>query len=99
MNQRRFVKIAIITTALASAGLAAGATGTAIAADMATRGYHGYVGAGWGWDGWGWDSGPYAGYLGTDWEHHIGRPVGWGYYPLYVPLAESRYYGNPLHGY
>jgi len=100
MNRTRFAKIAIVTTALACGGLAAGATGTAAAADMAA-GYNGYVRAGWGWDyhGWGWDSGPYAGYVGTDWEHHVGHPVGAGYYPLYVPFGASRYYGNPLRGY
>ena len=101
MNRTGFVKVAIVTTALACAGLAAGATGTATAADKATRGYHGYVGAGWGWDyiGWGWDSGPYAGYVGTDWEHHVDHPVGTGYYPRHVPFGASRYYGNALRGY
>jgi hypothetical protein len=79
----RFAKIAIVTTTLACAALAAGAIGTAVAADLSPSGYHasGYVGAGWGrdnrvwgWDssGWGWDSGPYAGYVGTDWGCHGG---------------------------
>jgi hypothetical protein len=51
--------------------------------------------------GWGWDSGPYAGYLGTDWEHQDRRYVGWGYHPRYLPLSPSvyYYYVNPLHGY
>jgi hypothetical protein len=114
----RLAKIAIVTTTLACAALTAGAIGTAVAADLSPTGYHasGYVGAGWGrdnriwgWDsrGWGWDSGPYAGYVGTDWGCRGAHPsidVRPGYqvrhvvapgYPHYVPLADTAYYGGP----
>ncbi len=124
MNKTSFgslAKIAAVTTALACAAFSAGAIGTAVAADFSASGYHprGYVGAGWGWAdtgwdtrGWGWDSGPYAGYVGTDWGCHGGpRPaiaVHPGYqvsrvvapgYPHYVPLSAAVYYGGPWCGF
>ena len=123
MNKTIFgslAKIAIVTTTLACAALAAGAIGTSVAADLSSSGYQPtrYVGAGWGWAdtgwdnrGWGWDSGPYAGYVGTDWgcrgahpsidvraPNQVRHVVAPGY-PHYVSLVDTVYYGGPWCGF
>jgi hypothetical protein len=98
MKHMSLARAAIATTTFACAALFA-VSAQAAAADRP-------LAAGWGYYpsgvyGWGWDSGPYAGYLGTDWEHQDRRYVGWGYHRRYVPLSPSAYYYyvDPLHGY
>jgi len=98
MKHMSLARAAIATTTFACAAL------FAVSAQAADR----PLAAGWGYYpsgvyGWGWDSGPYAGYLGTDWEDQDRRYVGWGYHRRYVPLSPSAYYYyyyvDPLHGY
>jgi hypothetical protein len=104
MNQRRSLKITTAITTLAGALGWPGAIGTAAAADTSAWGYYRS-----GYGAWGWDSGPYAGYVGTDWGYRGGaypyidpnagyRHVGTGYYPRYVPLAAAVYYSYPWNG-
>jgi hypothetical protein len=104
MKHMSLARAAIATTTFACASLFSFAwseqsiVSLSVESAQATAGWGYYPGGAY---GLGWDSGPYPGYIGTDWEHQDRRFVGWGYHPRYVPLLPSvyYYYVNPLHGY